>query len=118
MTEKNYFRNRIASEDNMKLFETTTHIEWDWRIETLAHIAVRLGMCFDIETDAVYLFTPIPEQKKLWTPYQKCSNKSQARRYDNINECLDYWKNLFPTYFSLGKNIDLWKQNIQSTDTP
>lgn len=48
----------------MKLFETTTHIEWDWRIETLAHIAVRLGMCFDIETDAVYLFTPIPEQKR------------------------------------------------------
>lgn len=63
MNEKNYFRNRIASEDNMKLFETTTHIEWDWRIETLAHIAVRLGMCFDIETDAVYLFTPIPEQQ-------------------------------------------------------
>lgn len=28
MNEKNYFRNRIASEDNMKLFETTTHIEW------------------------------------------------------------------------------------------
>ena len=71
MNEKNYFRNRIASEDNMKLFETTTHIEWDWRIETLAHIAVRLGMCFDIETD------------KLCNKYCKktCSNREKC----NIN---------------------------------
>ena len=49
MNEKNYFRNRIASEDNMKLFETTTHIEWDWRIETLAHIAVRLACALTLK---------------------------------------------------------------------
>lgn len=114
MENLKFFHSSIASPENIQKFESDTHIKWDWRIETLARISNRLSLHFDIDVDAVYLFSTENDAHIQYVPYQRCQDKSKARKYDNINECLYYWKNLFPTYFSLERQIISWKDRSYS----